>query len=88
MNNVNIKRSTLISQIILWFCLKEIASNSILCTNKLIIENSDLLIIIIIITKYSGKIIYSTLKDVPIVSVVVHTYNFNYLEAELGGQQF
>lgn len=86
MNNVNIKRSTLISQIILWFCLKEIASNSILCTNKLIIENSDLLIIIII--KYSGKIIYSTLKDVPIVSVVVHTYSFNYLEAELGRQKF
>lgn len=87
MNNVNIKRSTLISQIILWFCLKEIASNSILCTNKLIIENSDLLIIIIII-KYSRKIIYSTVKDVSIVSVVVHTYNFNYLEAELGWQQF
>lgn len=87
MNNVNIKRSTLISQIILWFCFKEIASNSILCTNKLIIENSDLLIIIIII-KYSRKIIYSTVKDVSIVSVVVHTYNFNYLEVELGWQQF
>lgn len=34
-----------------------------------------------------GKI-YSTLKDVPILSVVPHTYNSNNLKAELGWQQF